>query len=146
MSFIHQEFGTVVLRVRLQNLEPLYCTASGKAVLAFLPEEYRDDLLSACEFKPYTKNTITNISDLLKELNTIRKQGYASDNCELYDGVYCIAAPVYMNCGWPLFSIGISTVHRTENHLESYAQIVRQTAKQLSDKFQAQFGDNNMKV
>jgi DNA-binding IclR family transcriptional regulator len=44
--------------------------------------------------KPYGKNTITSIDDLFKELEKIRKQGYAIDNEEYYEGVRCVAAPI----------------------------------------------------
>jgi IclR family KDG regulon transcriptional repressor len=44
--------------------------------------------------KRYGKNTITSIAQLLEELRNIRKQGYALDNEEYYEGVRCVAAPI----------------------------------------------------
>ncbi len=42
----------------------------------------------------YGKNTITNLDQLLGELQKVRDQGYAIDDEEYYEGVRCIAAPV----------------------------------------------------
>jgi DNA-binding IclR family transcriptional regulator len=44
--------------------------------------------------KAFGKNTITTVSQLLTELDNVRKQGYAIDNEEYYEGVRCVAAPV----------------------------------------------------
>jgi DNA-binding IclR family transcriptional regulator len=44
--------------------------------------------------KLYGKNTIRSTEKLLKELQKIRKHGYAIDNEEYYEGVRCVAAPI----------------------------------------------------
>lgn len=72
---------------------PAHCTASGKLFLAHLP----DDALESYFSRPlasYTENTITSKDELLKQLKTIRSQGYSVDNEELETGVYAIAAPI----------------------------------------------------
>jgi len=71
-----------------------HAAAGGKVLLSELsPKDiltiYRDRAL-----KKYGKNTITNIDDLFKELEKIRKQAYAIDNEEYYEGVRCVAAPI----------------------------------------------------
>ena len=84
-----------VLKVasRVGNMLPVYASAIGKSQIAFESKDVIEKLLPA-ELKAYTKNTITNKDKLYKELNEIRKQGYAIDNEELDDGIICVGAPL----------------------------------------------------
>lgn len=75
--------------------KPLYCTGLGKAFLAFLPENERKNILDHTELLPITKNTITNRKKLEKELETFADMGYAIDNEESEEGLFCLAAPVF---------------------------------------------------
>ncbi|MBW6511173.1 MAG: IclR family transcriptional regulator [Desulfuromonadaceae bacterium] len=81
----------VVSRVgsRLQS----YCTASGKAHLAYLSDEELEATLPT-ELKAYTPQTITSLDALKKELRKVQEQGYAIDDEELDPGVRCVAAPI----------------------------------------------------
>lgn len=73
---------------------PAYATGIGKAILAFLPEEeWRRHVSSP--LKKFTENTITSLDDLEKELERIRRNGYAEDNEEIEDGLRCVAAPMF---------------------------------------------------
>jgi len=74
---------------------PLYCTGIGKAILAHLPKEQRERILSQIEFHPYTEHTITNMDDLRVELKKFRAQGYSFDLEEHELGVKCTAAPIF---------------------------------------------------
>lgn len=72
---------------------PMYCTALGKAILAFSPPERRRDVL-AQPLKPRTPSTITSPSALERELDAVRSQGYAIDDEENEPGIRCIGAPI----------------------------------------------------
>ena len=54
-------------------------------ILEIYPDRY---------LKAYGKNTISRLEDLLEELPRIRRQGYALDDEEYYEGVRCVAAPI----------------------------------------------------
>lgn len=84
-----------VLKVasRVGNMLPIYATAIGKSQIAFESKENVEKLLPE-KLSPFTKNTITNKENLFKELEKIKKQGYAIDNEELDDGIICIGAPL----------------------------------------------------
>jgi len=58
---------------------PLYCTALGKVLLAYLPGEERKKILEQKELLRFTEKTITDRKELEKELNKIKKQGFALD-------------------------------------------------------------------
>ncbi len=71
-----------------------HAAAGGKVMLSELsPKEVRD-IYKERPMKPFGRKTITGVEQLLHELESIRKQGYAIDDEEYYEGVRCIAAPV----------------------------------------------------
>ena len=72
---------------------PMYCTGIGKAMLAESGETVIHDAIS----KPlvsYTQYTIVAPEQLLEELETVRKNGYAIDNMEHEFGVKCVGVPI----------------------------------------------------
>jgi IclR family transcriptional regulator, KDG regulon repressor len=74
---------------------PLYCTSSGKVLLAFSKELELLDQVIEKGLKQYTKNTITDPKKLTEHLKEIRHNGYAYSFEEYNEGVHSIAAPVY---------------------------------------------------
>jgi DNA-binding IclR family transcriptional regulator len=71
-----------------------HAASGGKVLLAGLKDEAVKTIYKNRSLKAYTKNTITRLPALMAELDRIRKQGYAVDNEEYYEGVRCVAAPV----------------------------------------------------
>lgn len=82
MYNFYTETGTMV---------PAHATGIGKALLAFRGKQSIEELGPLHRF---TRNTICTLPALLKELERIRKNGYAVDNEESIPGCRCIAAPV----------------------------------------------------
>ena len=72
----------------------LHAAAGGKVLLAGLIDDAVKGIYKNKSLKSYGKNTITRLPALMAELAKIRKQGYAVDNEEYYEGVRCVAAPV----------------------------------------------------
>jgi IclR family KDG regulon transcriptional repressor len=72
---------------------PIHCTASGKALLAFLPPAVVEYAL-ARPFGVCTDNTITSVDQLRKELELVRQREYAVDEQEYEVGVRAFAAPI----------------------------------------------------
>ncbi|WP_085522497.1 IclR family transcriptional regulator [Tuberibacillus sp. Marseille-P3662] len=75
--------------------KPLYCTGLGKAFLAYLPDDIREDMISESGQPAVTPNTITDAYELKTQLMQYRQQGYAIDDEESEEGLYCLAAPVF---------------------------------------------------
>jgi IclR family transcriptional regulator, KDG regulon repressor len=109
-------------------------SAAGKVLLSELTRKdimniYPDGLL-----KDYGKNTITNFTQLFKELELVRKQGYALDDEEYYEGVRCIGAPVRAG-GKIVASVSITgsifsmTMKKIEQGL---IDLVKETGKRIS--------------
>jgi DNA-binding IclR family transcriptional regulator len=83
---------------------PAFCTASGKAILAFLPEENVQDIL-ARGMPRYTENTLTSTEAYFENLRHTREQGFAISEQEFEDGINAIAAPI---CNKPIASVSIA--------------------------------------
>lgn len=75
----------------------LYCTASGKLFLSFMPEAGKRDYLETHNLEKRTPNTITDPSRLARELSKIQVQGYSVDDEETEAGGFCLAAPIWDN-------------------------------------------------
>ena len=77
---------------------PANCTAAGKALLAALPPEELDRRLAKISTLPaLTRNSIVSRPRLMKELDAIRKRGYASEDEEVLPGVACVARAAATN-------------------------------------------------
>ncbi len=74
--------------------EPLHHSALGKAILAELPEDRVRDIADRRGLAPVTEQTITEVDDLISELQTTRERGYAIDMEEAKPGMRCVAASV----------------------------------------------------
>ena len=84
---------------RIGAAVPLYCTAVGKVMLAYMPDEERERLLPQLGLKRFTPNTVGNLQELAAELYRVRKNGYACDLEEHELHIRCIAAPIWDHAG-----------------------------------------------
>jgi DNA-binding IclR family transcriptional regulator len=83
---------------------PAFCTASGKAILAFLPE---DDVKRILErgMPRYTRSTLVSSEDFFEDVGRIRERGFAMSVEEFEDGINAVAAPI---CAQPIASVSIA--------------------------------------
>ncbi len=95
---------------QIGKVAPLHCTGVGKAILAFQSPEIMDRLLDSITYHKYTKNTRIDKQQLIKEIEKIRKMGYAVDNEEHENNIICIAAPIRDYTKKVNASISITTI------------------------------------
>ncbi len=114
---------------------PAYSTGIGKALLAYVGKEKLNKIIPD-ELEAYTANTITKKSDLLKELERIRQNGYSMDNEENNVGLTCIAAPVFDNHGFAKYAISVSgpTIRMNYKKIEETKELVVEAANEISKK------------
>jgi len=126
------QFMRITSHIGLRN--PVHCTALGKVLLAFLPEEKVEQICKEKGMKRFTKNTITSVDELKKELNKIRHLGYAVDNRELYESTRCIAAPVRNHEGKVVGAISISAPadRLTLNEIKKVGKSMAAMAEEIS--------------
>ena len=108
--FIDSAHANHVIAVSGQTgeLVPLYCTAHGKALLADADERELRSQFGAGPLTKYSKSTITSIKALVHECAEIHARGFATDEGEYSEGIRCVAAPIRLQDGSIVGSIGIS--------------------------------------
>lgn len=113
-----------------------HATATGKAILAWLPENEINRIALAKGLKRFTAYTITDLPELIEHLRLVRRNGYAVDTEEFQPGVICIGAAIRDHAGAVMGSISCSLpVMRAEHdHLERTKQRVRDCARRLSER------------
>ncbi|HVJ55684.1 MAG TPA: IclR family transcriptional regulator C-terminal domain-containing protein [Aliidongia sp.] len=74
---------------------PIYCSASGKAILAAMNDGQLNKILQRIRLHRLTPRTITTPAALHRELREVRQLGYAIDNEEHSMGVRCVGAAIY---------------------------------------------------
>jgi DNA-binding IclR family transcriptional regulator len=114
----------------------LHSGAPGKAMLAFLPEQEREDLMRQMKFTRFNERTITDRDKFRAELEKIRQCGYAVDRAEEFAGIHCVGAPVLDRSGRMVASIWISgqEVVLPESKFHKYGFIVKEHAMAISKR------------
>lgn len=121
-SIFIMEFGELVLvnRVLPENemytvncisdsyINPLYCTASGKILLANMTPEDLDEYLARHEMVPHTPCTITTKDALLAALEAFRRDGYTMEDQELGVGVSALSVPILEPAGSLFATISVT--------------------------------------
>lgn len=93
--FMSNDQYDLVKRIQLGERFYLHQNAAGKAILSSLDDDEVDRIISQTGLPAKTKETITDRRELFKQLEKVRKQGYAISNEERTKGVNGYAAPVY---------------------------------------------------
>ncbi len=99
---------TIRMYSRVGRRMPLYCTAIGKVLLAWMTPAERDEALEGVRLVAFNPRTITTRAALDAAVAQVRQQGYAVDDEEREDGVHCIGAPVFDYTGAVVAAISVS--------------------------------------
>jgi IclR family KDG regulon transcriptional repressor len=102
---------TIRMFSRVGGRMPLYCTAIGKAILAFSGPGERKAALEGLRLVPLTPKTITTRPKLEAELRLVREQGFSRDAGEREEGIYCIGAPIFDRDGVVAAALSVSWPH-----------------------------------
>jgi len=114
---------------------PLHATSSGKAILAFLPAEERDEILKSLSLARHTARTITSLPALRASLDDIRRAGVCVTIDELVAGASGIAAPVFDRYGRVAGACALGgPTDRVRPRLKALASEVKSTARTLSER------------
>jgi len=121
------------LRVVPGGLVYYHPNAYGKVMLAFMPEDEVRRLI-APRLPVLTPHTILLRTELLKQLEEVRKTGLGYDNEEYNEGIRCIGAPVFDVEGKVVAGLGVSGLVNTfrNNKQAIYEQLVLECAYRVS--------------
>jgi DNA-binding IclR family transcriptional regulator len=121
---------------RIGQRLPAYCTAVGKAILAFKPEDELDRLLAEAPLIPMTRNTITDPQILKKHLLQVHLQGYALDQEEIAEGLRCAGAPIFDYTDQVVGAVSISgpSVRMNDEKIAQAVQAVLRAAREISHR------------
>jgi IclR family acetate operon transcriptional repressor len=110
-----------------------HATASGKAMLAWLPEDDMHRVL-AHGLTRFTPKTITEWPSLIEALRHVRRNGYAMDDEEYQPGVICIGAAIRDHNGAVVGAISASTptMRASDQHLALVREEVVTAVRALS--------------
>ncbi|MBI9016995.1 MAG: IclR family transcriptional regulator [Phycisphaerae bacterium] len=113
----------------------LHCSASGKAIFAFMPEKDREKILETHVFERFNERTITDKDALRQELAKIRQRGYATDEAEEVEAAHCVGAPIMDQHGFPVaalwttgpsYRLPVTDFDRVAQIVMSHAAIISQ--------------------
>jgi IclR family transcriptional regulator, acetate operon repressor len=129
VDFAHQAISVV----RVGDTLGLHAGAGGKAILAFQPPSFIDEVLAGPLMR-YTERTLVDRTGLLAELEAVRRDGWARSESEVTPGTAAVAAPIRNERGEVVASVDVttSTLRMEVEDWDAVAAGVLETAAQVS--------------
>ncbi len=119
--------------------ESVHATGLGKILISELDASQIQEILgNSTEMTAFTENTITNLKDLLIELQITRQRGYAIDNEEFCKGLICFAMPLRDYTQKIVAAISVST--QTDTMTEERKQFILENLRATSSKISRSLG------
>ena len=114
---------------------PLYCTASGKLLLANMKPAWRQRYLKAVSLEKHTSKTLLDVEELRSQLRVIADQDVGYDTGEYIDGMIALAVPVKNETGEVLYSIAVHapSARVSLDDLKQHLPAMRDAAVRISE-------------
>ncbi len=131
--YVERSISEKMIRVEqvIGSRAPLHVTAVGKLMLAASGTAACYDYAHRTGLPAYTKNTITDIDELLVKTSEAKANGFAYDNEEAEIGVGCIGVLVRNNTGE--VAAGLSVSAPIDRRKDEWVPIVKDAGKRLSE-------------
>ena len=110
---------------------PLHLTSTGKLFLSVVEARQVRAYATRTGLAGTTRNSITDIERLERELALVRRHGYARDNEELELGVRCIAAGIHDDTG--KLQAGLSLSAPADRLRDDWIPLLQRAALQISE-------------
>jgi DNA-binding IclR family transcriptional regulator len=130
----HEPQRFVRLNTWVGKRHPLHSTAVGKALLMGTSAARLRERLQDYPFTHRTEKTITGISEFCKEIEISNARGFAVDDGEDEREGRCVAAPIRIESGEVIASMGISGIlsQVPAYKTEAFGRLVRDYAGRVS--------------
>jgi IclR family acetate operon transcriptional repressor len=124
----------VRVALKVGTRHPPHAGASSKALMAHLPKEEIQRIISDKGLLKLCANTITDPGELWDELERVRQQGYAESHEETDPGAWGIATPIHDRNGSVIAAVGIAAPSSrfSPERLEQDVALCRQAAQRIS--------------
>lgn len=117
--------NTLRVFTELGRRNDAHCTSSGKVLLACIPRAERERLLDGWRLPARTPHSITDVVALRRELERIRRQGFAENRQESEVGVVSVAAPIRDAGGGVVASLSLAGPNeRMDPNRDRYVEAV----------------------
>lgn len=134
--YVHCAEGTQQVRITGEagQLGPLHCTSMGKCLIAFAPEQQREQLLSELALPALGPRSITDRRRFRAEIEQVRADGHASADEEHEAGILAVGVPVLDPGGTAIAALSTAapTVRTTLAELREHLPELRAAAHQLA--------------
>ncbi|HLS42844.1 MAG TPA: IclR family transcriptional regulator [Paenalcaligenes sp.] len=110
---------------------PLHLTSTGKLFLSEWDSRQVRAYVMRTGLAGTTRNSITQVAELERELALVRRHGYARDNEELELGVRCIAAGIHDDTGKLLAGLSLSAP--AARLRDEWIPLLQKTAREISE-------------
>ncbi|MBY4833514.1 DNA-binding transcriptional regulator KdgR [Burkholderia dolosa] len=136
--YIHKIDADYGLRMqsRIGRRNPLYSTAIGKVLLAWMPPDEARAVLAGVEFRKSTAKTLASADAVMSILPRVRQQGYGEDNEEQEDGLLCLAVPVFDRFDRVIAGLSISfpTMRCGADTKAHYVALLKAAGRAISER------------
>ena len=117
---------------------PIYCTAVGKLLAAWLPPKELDLIIRRTRFEQLTASTLTSPDKFRQELSHIKETGFAIDNEEHIRGIRCLATAVRDHSGE--VRAALCVVGPKDNLPHRHMTFIQQALTDVSSALSARLG------
>jgi IclR family acetate operon transcriptional repressor len=127
--------GSVRFYTPLGQRELPYASAAGKAILSAMDEGGIRRMCAETGLSPRTAHTITDIDTLLDNLAVARRLGFAVDDEEDAEGVFCVGAAFFGHDGSCAGAVSVTGIKGDLPawRIDELGRIVRRYADDVSD-------------
>jgi IclR family transcriptional regulator, acetate operon repressor len=112
---------------------PAFCTASGKALLAYLPEEQKNRIVQE-GYSRYTESTPASLAAVHESLRATRAQGFAMSEQEYEKDINAVAAPILSETHYPIAAIAVAgpSYRLTRERMLELGQTIQATTEAIA--------------
>lgn len=126
----------------------LHTSGPGKALLAWLPEDEREDTVNRIELRRFNDNTLTTPKALLADLELSVKRGFAVDISEEIQNCHCVGVPILADDQYPLAALWTTAPSEelSEEMFEDVAAKLWRLSMEISAGLKATEGESSSRA